>query len=258
MKAKTIIAFLVLVLARVAMAGAPPINLDVDSNWQQLQPLRGLEVQQGANVELRIRPKLEGAWVDLSGVTARFDARVNMTTSASYQASSDLTTNAAHYIRIPMTTVQTGSALTNYIYSIVLLSGGNQYPLGTGSWNVVASGFAGASSIQTSTVAATTIQLDAEIAARIAGDAGLSNLIHSATNAATIDATNKAAQAAAALYYPLNSNPSNYVTQAITNGILTSAKAYTDSATGALSIAAGSFSACAAACRSMSAATGAA
>ena len=45
MKAKTILAALMLTVC-AALGAPPPITLDIDSDWQQLQSLRALEIQQ--------------------------------------------------------------------------------------------------------------------------------------------------------------------------------------------------------------------
>ena len=271
------------VIAGIARAEAPPRIMVIDVNWQQLQALEPLDLQQGAALSLRVQPRFDGRWLALDGVTARWEARATMATSAAYQASSDLTTNAAHYIRIPFTSAQTGTVTTNWIYSVILESGGEDYPLGTGAYNVAASGFAGASAVITSSVAVTEIDAayllgvtnlavtystsnsltrsgriysmvlntnfaaagvsmvdtwtagagvtntgtaanptGALNAASIAADALANTSVQPATLTASgavwvARATNLAAVAGDAAYYPLTTNPSNFLTASATN-----------------------------------------
>jgi hypothetical protein len=143
--------FKTMIIAAVAatplFAAPPPKYLDVDVNWQQTQELETLNIQQGASMRLRVRPKIDGKWLTLTGLTARWEARETATNASSYQATSNLTSNEAHWVQIELDNTQTGTAITSWLYSVILINGADEYPIGIGTVNVVASDFAGSSSV---------------------------------------------------------------------------------------------------------------
>ena len=136
-------------LAAPLISAPPPKYLDVDVNWQQTQTLPALSIQQGASMQLRIRPKTNGRWLTLTGLTARYEARATATNTSAYTASSNLTSNEAHFIQMELDNTQTGTAFTDWVYSVILIDGADEYPIGIGAVNVVASDFAGSSGVLT-------------------------------------------------------------------------------------------------------------
>ena len=129
------------------IAAPPPKYIDVDANYQQSQDLDDLNIQQGASMRLRLRHKVDGSWPTLTGNTARWEARQQLTNTSAYTATSNLTSNEAHFIQFDLNNVQTGTSLTNWFYSIILVDGGEDYPIGVGTLNVIASDFAGSSGV---------------------------------------------------------------------------------------------------------------
>lgn len=134
-------------LAFTAIAAPPGKVLNVDANWQQLQALEPLSFQQGASARLLVKPKLAGVSIDLTGITARWEARPTIQTNAALQALSVYTSNTAHTVAIDLSSTQTGTPVTNWVYSVILISGGQDYPLGTGRVDIVASGFTGGAAV---------------------------------------------------------------------------------------------------------------
>jgi hypothetical protein len=112
-------------------------------NWQQMQALPTIEAQQGADMRLVVRPKVDGKWLTITDMTATWAARETMTSTNYYGTNSVWTSNAVHQIAIDMDSDQTGTAITNWIYVVSLIAGGNTYPIGTGRYDVVASTFTG-------------------------------------------------------------------------------------------------------------------
>ena len=135
------------IAAAPLMAAPPPKYIDVDANFQQSQELEDLSIQQGGSMRLRLRHKVDGSWPTLTGNTARWEARQQMTNTSAYTATSNLTSNEAHFIQFDLNNVQTGTSLTNWFYSIILVDGGEDYPIGVGTLNIIASDFAGSSGI---------------------------------------------------------------------------------------------------------------
>ena len=135
------------IAATPLIAAPPPKYIDVDANYQQSQDLDDLNIQQGASMRLRLRHKVDGSWPTLTGNTARWEARQQLTNTSAYTATSNLTSNEAHFIQFDLNNVQTGTSLTNWFYSIILVDGGEDYPIGVGTLNVIASDFAGSSGV---------------------------------------------------------------------------------------------------------------
>ena len=143
MKKLTIFAASILALAQ--LHAAPTKYVDVDVNWQQMQDLEELHIQQGASMEIRVRPKLDRKWLTLTGLTARWEAREQMTNTSAYSASSSITSNEAHWIQVDLSNTQTGTSYTNWWYSLILIDGSDEYPIGRGKVHVWPSDFAGSS-----------------------------------------------------------------------------------------------------------------
>jgi hypothetical protein len=180
---KSFLAVILCLACSVAVGEIPYRQLDIDANWQQLQRLPTVQAQQGADYRLMVRPKVDGKWLNLTNVTATFAARATMTSTNYYGASSTWTSNALHQIAIDLDSNQTGTALTNWVYVIALLSGGGTYPIGTGRYDVAASTFTGAGTLLTDTNQwATRVYVDAQIAALPASTGTVSSI--------TIDGSN--------------------------------------------------------------------
>jgi len=141
----------VLMLAAGLTSRAAQMYIDFDVDFQQMQELRDLKIQQGADVDLRVRPKVGGAWLDLTGYTASFQARATMTATNYYGADSVWTSNSLHQVAILLDSNQTGDAVTNWTYVISLVKGGLTYPVGAGDYTVEESTFSGAGTLLTDT-----------------------------------------------------------------------------------------------------------
>ena len=142
------IVFFALVLFVHNDAKAQPYkSLEINSEWQQLQSLPDLDVMQGANMELRVQLVQDGYFADIAGLTARFEARADYTSTNYYVAASSWTDNLNHEISIMLNSEQTGDVLTNFLYSIIIVSGENEFPLGVGKYNVQRSTFTGVGKI---------------------------------------------------------------------------------------------------------------
>jgi hypothetical protein len=124
---------------------APPLIHDIEANSQQTQELIDLPLMQGASVNYRVRLKSRGKWLDLDGLTARVDFRETILSTNAYSASSSETvTNVTpNYFVIPMDYAQTGTAVTNWSYSVIALLATDEYPQGVGRVDIVANGFTG-------------------------------------------------------------------------------------------------------------------
>jgi len=133
------------VVGALSVGAAPVKYMDIDTNWQQAQELEDLHLQQGASMALRVRPKIDGRWLDLTGTTARWEAREVATNASAYTEASSLTSNEAHWIQIDLDSSETGTSYTNWLYSVVLVYGGADYPIGVGRVHVWPSAWAGAS-----------------------------------------------------------------------------------------------------------------
>jgi len=143
MKRAALIFALLLITAGVAFAATPAKYLKNDINWAQLQDMEALGLQQGASLRLYIQARLDGSYLDLGGLTARWEGRSVMDTNVTFQALSSATDNTAHTITIDLDNTQTGTPVTNWVYSVILISDGQDYPIGTGRLDIAASGFTG-------------------------------------------------------------------------------------------------------------------
>jgi len=185
--ALTILAALALVSCAHAI---PPKNVDIDSDFQQLQPLPDLGLQEGASARIHLRIKNDTRWADISGLTGRLEFRETASASTGIVANSTLTSNAAHFIRFDLGSAQTGTNFSDWVYSYILVDGAADYVLGTGRVDILESAFAGSGGVVvTTTVYATEAALTAETAARVAGDLALTNYVDAATNAIAVAGT---------------------------------------------------------------------
>ena len=75
MKKLTTTAALFALFSAAIYAAPPPIVHTTESDWQQTQQLDTLEVQQGAGVRLHERLTTGGKYLDLTGLTARWEAQ---------------------------------------------------------------------------------------------------------------------------------------------------------------------------------------
>jgi hypothetical protein len=147
MKRCTAFFALYLTLVTIILAAAPPKIITIESGFQQGQVLPRLEIQQGANERLQFKLQSAGAWLDINGLTGRWEARSTPTSTNALLALSTVTSNLAHYIEVPLNSVQTGTSCTNWVWSFIAVdTNGFRYPLGTGTLNVIASDWAGPAS----------------------------------------------------------------------------------------------------------------
>jgi hypothetical protein len=227
---KRLFAALALIASTVTSA-PPPIKYDVESNFQQVQQLDDQDFVQGAGVSLQYRIKNLGRWYALDGLGARWDARSSSTsTQAVQQVATVVTSTTPDYFQVTLDSTETGTALTNWVYSFIVTSGGVDYPIGTGVLNIAASAWTGdGSTITTTTSKAYT---DAQIALASnnlvtlykAGDTVLSNNLTTAYQSADTAASNNILATVAATYLPLAggtlTGPVTGTTATLTGGIL--------------------------------------
>jgi hypothetical protein len=147
-----ITALLIAVSARAQVA--PPLNIAIEAQYQQRQELQALELVQGANVNLRVSLKSDKRWLSLEGLTARFDGRASETSTTAVQrvSTSTVTNVTPNYFDIRLNSDQTGTAFTNWLWSIIVSSDGtNQYPLGYGTLDIPESSWTGPAAVMVTT-----------------------------------------------------------------------------------------------------------
>jgi hypothetical protein len=153
---KRIAALLAIIAAMTAQAQtSPSIIYQIESNYQQEQPLPDQAFVQGAGVILRYSVKVNKQWQSLAGLGARWDARSSATSTNKYTATATVVTNTTpNYFQIALTDAQTGTAVTNWLYRVIVTSGGKDYPLGVGRLDIAASAWTGAAAVLSNTTAA--------------------------------------------------------------------------------------------------------
>jgi hypothetical protein len=141
---------------------------DIEANYQQAQELPDQSIMQGAGAEMHVRLKSQRSWEALDGLAARWEARSSVTSTQALQsASSETVTNSTpNYFVINLDSTDTGTAYTNWVWSIIVEEDSVDYVLGTGRWDSVASSWTGAGSVITS--ATTQAAIDASIATHTA------------------------------------------------------------------------------------------
>jgi hypothetical protein len=133
----------------------PPIVTDIEANFQQVQELPDQSFVQGAGVPLRYRLQSNGKWLSLTGLGARWDARATGTSTQALQAVATVVTSTTpHYFSILLDSGETGTAVTNWVYSLIVTLGGVDYPLGQGRLDITNSAWTGASAILSSVTSA--------------------------------------------------------------------------------------------------------
>jgi hypothetical protein len=176
----TRIATLTALLLTAMTAGAqtiPPIVYDIESDFQQTQALPDQSFVQGAGVALRYRLKSQGRWLSLAGLGARWDARaLSTSTQALQQAASVVTNVTPHYFQMLLTPAQTGSAVTNWTHSLIVTSGGTEYPIGVGRLDIAASAWTGDAAVLSNTK--WTAYTDAAVSSHAAVKATTNSLGH--------------------------------------------------------------------------------
>jgi len=145
MKKITTTAALFALFSTAIYAAPPPIIHTTESDWQQTQRIDTLELQQGAGVRLHERLTTGGKYLDLTGLTARWEARSSMTSTQALSQASTLTqtNNTPHYFQFDLDYTETGTPYTNWIWSLIVESGGNDYVIGTGRFDIVESTWTG-------------------------------------------------------------------------------------------------------------------
>jgi hypothetical protein len=146
---KRLLAALTLIATIANAQLGPPLVHEIATDFQQLQELDDMGLQQGANVEYRVRLRVGGRWFPLAGLTAEWQARENVTDQQALVAASvETVTNVTpNYFRFLLNADQTGSAVTDWSYSIVAKDGANVYPLGEGRLDVRESAWSGSPSV---------------------------------------------------------------------------------------------------------------
>jgi len=146
---KTAIAIALLATIATARAATPPPAVyDIEANYQQTQELVDMSLVKGGSAVLRYRLRSGGKWLDLSGLGARWDARATGTSTQALQATATVYTNTSpHYFSIPLSSTQTGTARSNWVYSLIVTLDGADYPLGAGRLDIAESAWTGAAAI---------------------------------------------------------------------------------------------------------------
>lgn len=184
MRAKHILTIGAALLCVCSIASAAvPKYIDVDVDYQQLQALPDLGMQQGMDGQLRFRLRSRGDWLDLTSLTGKWQARSNATASTYLESLSSVTSNSAHYIQCNLDSGETGTAVTNWVYSFILIDGAAEIPVGTGRYDVAAGTWDGA---------AATPVTNATLAAHIAD----TNNPHETSTSVVAAGTNVTVQAA--------------------------------------------------------------
>jgi len=172
------------------LAAIPQKRLDIEVNWQQLQTLEPLGIQQGSSMQLAVRPKLGGEWLTLTGVTGRWEARSNITATVCYQATHSWVSNTTHTIAIDLDQDQTGTAVTNWVYAIILTVGGEDYAVGTGRLTIAASAFTGDAAVVVTNATAVPDTRTLTVSSPLTGGGTLaSNLVFGFDGTANFDAS---------------------------------------------------------------------
>jgi hypothetical protein len=152
------IAAITALLLTALTAGAqtpPPIKYEVESIHQQEQELPPQAFVQGAGAVLRYSISTDGRWWPLAGLGARWDAKSSGTSTQSLQAVASVVTNVTpHYFQIALTPAQTGSSVSNWLYRLIVTSGGTDYPIGVGRLDIAASAWTGAAAVLSNTTSA--------------------------------------------------------------------------------------------------------
>jgi hypothetical protein len=148
-KMKQLIAALTLLATITHAQIGPPLVHEIATDFQQLQELDDMGLQQGANVEYRVRLRVGGRWFPLAGLTAEWQGRENVTDAAALVAASvETVTNVTpNYFRFLLDSDQTGDAREDWTYSIVVKEPNRNYPLGEGRLDIQASAWSGAPSV---------------------------------------------------------------------------------------------------------------
>jgi hypothetical protein len=146
---KRLIAALTLLATITHAQIGPPLVHEIATDFQQLQELDDMGLQQGANVEYHVRLRVGGRWFPLAGLTAEWQGRENVTDiPALVAASVETVTNVTpNYFRFLLDSDQTGDAREDWTYSIVVKEPNRNYPLGEGRLDIQASAWSGAPSV---------------------------------------------------------------------------------------------------------------
>ncbi len=179
--------FAIAAIAAGCATAGPPLYIDIDAQYQQLQELPELPLQAGSYLTMRVRLKSDRKWLaGVTNFTARWRGMETMTSTNYLQAMATSSNEAGHYIEIPLTETQTGDARTNWLYRIDVLDGGNPFATGTGTLQIAESNLVPAgSTLESSTwIDATALNATGAIyrAEWQAGDTANSNHVAAATN----------------------------------------------------------------------------
>ena len=136
-----------LILTACVSFGAAPKYVDIDINYAQAQDLPDLDLQQGGSVDLRFRFKLDGPWITVTNYSARWEARAQATNAVYITAAATTTNVAGRYIQCDLDSGETGTAVTDWTYAVILLDGAEESVVGTGAYTVVASAWDGSGSV---------------------------------------------------------------------------------------------------------------
>ena len=158
------LAILAAVLPFVVQAAPPPIIHDIESNGQQAQELADLELQQGGSAVYQARLTSMGRYLSLAGLTARWEGRSSATSTQALQVTSSTTytSGVPNYFEFEIDSTETGSSVTNWVWSLIAVESGSDYVIGTGRLDVPESAWTGAASVITNTT--TQVAIDASIA----------------------------------------------------------------------------------------------
>lgn len=139
------ISILSILLATSLYAAPPPIVYEIEADFQQTQSLPAQAFQQGAGVSLRYKLTSSGGYLDLAGLTGKWQGR-SSATSTNYitqATATTVTSTTPDYIQFDLDYTATGTAVTNWVYSVIITSGSNEYVMGEGELDIKASAWTG-------------------------------------------------------------------------------------------------------------------
>jgi hypothetical protein len=148
---KTIAILAALSFALPAFAQSlPVIQYRIESNLQQTQKLGDQSFSQGSSVVMDFSISQGGRWLNLSGLTAAWYGQETQTSTQRLEhASATTVTNVTpNYFRITLDSGATGTARTNWLYSLVVSdSTPNSYTIGQGRLDIVAGTWTGPAAV---------------------------------------------------------------------------------------------------------------
>lgn len=138
-----------LFFATAGYAAAPPLIITTEANYQQTQVLTPMSLQQGSDLNLWCIMTSRTGYPDLTGTTALWEGRSSATSTQALQVASSLTytTDYPHRYEFALDSTETGTAYTNWVWSLIIVDGVKINVMGEGDFDIKASAWTGAGSI---------------------------------------------------------------------------------------------------------------